>query len=462
MPGTTVFDDFVRARSTHLLRVAYLLTRDHNHAEDLVQTALARSWSAWPRIDADPEPYVRRVLVNAYASWRGRRWHGELPSDVLPELTERSPQAGVDDRDEVWRALGRLPRQQRAVIVLRYFEDMTESQIADALSISAGTVKSHASKGLANLRMDETLRPERFPVPEAPQGTERLAAVHARIRHRRVRRVAAVTAAGLAVLALVVTLIVAPHAFRRAAIEPSLPRVGTYVDGDRVIRTGSATTGRDLSITWTPTTTDAHVLIECLVEKTGRSVSSTGWMAAPYINGVIAAASPSCEPYRSGDSMTLLRADLLRVGVPVTLTLRVVRTPLENPSPATVPLQDVDVSAAISEAVPFDDYPLPRRPAHLVTLDARMPPAPVALIRAGGPMSVRVSSGRYEFVATSQTPGSISVFVDGKLRWRQEFWTYQADRDAYSLIDVGKAGATISITTEHVTADWFVAVIPSD
>src|SRR5262249_60974114 len=109
---TAEFDDFVRARSTHLLRLAYLLTRDHGNAEDLLQTALARSWSAWRRIDGDPEPYVGRVMVNAYSSWRGRRWHGERPSSALPERPQPDEHAAVDARDEVGRALARLPRQQ--------------------------------------------------------------------------------------------------------------------------------------------------------------------------------------------------------------------------------------------------------------------------------------------------------------------------------------------------------------
>ena len=237
MASPTVFDDFVRARGTHLLRVAYLLTHDRNHAEDLLQTALARSWSAWTRIDENPEPYVRRVLVNTYASWRGRRWHGELPSDELPEVARTAPQAGVDDRDEIWRALSRLPRQQRAVLVLRYFEDMTEAQIADALGISAGTVKSQAAKALAKMRGDETIWPAGFTVPDVPAATERLTAVHERIRHRRLRRVVAVTVAGVTALALLLLLFLDPHARIHAVPDPAHPRVGQFDEGDRVVAT---------------------------------------------------------------------------------------------------------------------------------------------------------------------------------------------------------------------------------
>ena len=155
------FDDFVVTRSPRLLRTAFLLTRDWALAEDLLQTALARAWEAWRRIEGDPEPYVRRIIVNAYASsWR-RRWRGELPTAELPESADAAdPHTGLDDRDRLWRALGRLPRRQRAVLVLRYFEDLSEVEIAETLSCSVGTVKSQASRALAKLRLDETLAPE--------------------------------------------------------------------------------------------------------------------------------------------------------------------------------------------------------------------------------------------------------------------------------------------------------------
>jgi RNA polymerase sigma-70 factor (sigma-E family) len=155
------FDDFVATRSPRLLRTAFLLTRDWALAEDLLQTALARTWEAWRRIDGDPEPYVRRIIVNTYASsWR-RRWRGELPTADLPEAADQAdPNVGIDDRDRLWRALGRLPRRQRAVLVLRYFEDLSEAEIADVLNCSVGTVKSQASRAVAKLRLDSTLAPE--------------------------------------------------------------------------------------------------------------------------------------------------------------------------------------------------------------------------------------------------------------------------------------------------------------
>jgi RNA polymerase sigma-70 factor (sigma-E family) len=150
------FAEFVASRSSRLLRTAYLLTHDWALAEDLLQTALAKAWFAWPRVGDDPEPYVRKILVNTYASWWRRRWRGETPTDVLPDSTVGDPTAGVDVRDELWQALGRLPRRQRAVIVLRYFEDLTEQQVATTLDVSVGTVKSQTSKALAQLRLDPT------------------------------------------------------------------------------------------------------------------------------------------------------------------------------------------------------------------------------------------------------------------------------------------------------------------
>ncbi|MFC4786080.1 SigE family RNA polymerase sigma factor [Nocardioides sp. MAHUQ-72] len=157
-PTSVGFDDFVAARSSGLLRTAYLLTHDHALAEDLLQTALTKAWFAWGRIEGHPEPYVRRILVNTYASWWRRRWNGELATDELPE-----PASGTDVADradtgrDLWTAMERLPRRMRAVVVLRYFEDLTEAETARLLGCSVGTVKSQTSKALAKLRIDPAL-----------------------------------------------------------------------------------------------------------------------------------------------------------------------------------------------------------------------------------------------------------------------------------------------------------------
>ena len=154
------FDEFVVSRSTRLLRSAYLLTSDWATAEDLLQSALVKAWSAWSRIEGDPEPYVRRILVNTHASWWRRRWRGELPSAELPEVADEGEAGRTDDRDELWHALRRLPVRQRTVLVLRYFENLTDAEIADAMDCSLGTVKSQASRALAKLRLDDSLTTE--------------------------------------------------------------------------------------------------------------------------------------------------------------------------------------------------------------------------------------------------------------------------------------------------------------
>ncbi|WP_308189793.1 SigE family RNA polymerase sigma factor [Nocardioides sp. cx-169] len=151
------FDEFVVARSTSLLRTAYLLTHDHALAEDLLQTALSKAWFSWSRIDGNPEPYVRRILVNTYATWWRRKWNGELATDALPERGHADASDAVSAGHDLWQAMERLPRRQRVVVVLRYFEDLTEAQTAEQMDCSVGTVKSQLSKALAKLRIDPAL-----------------------------------------------------------------------------------------------------------------------------------------------------------------------------------------------------------------------------------------------------------------------------------------------------------------
>ena len=153
------FDEFVVSRSPALLRTAYLLVHDEGLAEDLVQTALTKSWFAWRRIDGDPEPYVRRVLATTSVSWWRRRWTRELPAADLPErAAPEAAERSVDPQD-LWEAIGHLPRRQRAVVVLRYLEDHTAAETADLLGCSVGTVKSQCAKALAKLRLDPALEP---------------------------------------------------------------------------------------------------------------------------------------------------------------------------------------------------------------------------------------------------------------------------------------------------------------
>ena len=149
--GREDFEAFVAARYAALLRTAYLLTGDHHDAEDLLQQALVKAVGAWGRIQGDPEPYVRTILVRQNISrWRGRRWR-ELTTDNPPE-TAVFESGGTEDRIALHRALGSLAPRQRAVIVLRYYEDLTEVQTAEALGISVGTVKSQSRDALRRLR----------------------------------------------------------------------------------------------------------------------------------------------------------------------------------------------------------------------------------------------------------------------------------------------------------------------
>lgn len=158
--GEAEFREFVTSRWHSLLRTAYLLTGDLGRAEDLVQTALVLAHRHWRRIERTdaPEVYVRRILVTQNASWWRRRRVTESLTADLPAgayVSEgRDAMAAYDDRDVLWRAVLALPAQMRAVLVLRYFEDLTEADAAAVLGCSVGSVKSQTSRGLARLRAE--------------------------------------------------------------------------------------------------------------------------------------------------------------------------------------------------------------------------------------------------------------------------------------------------------------------
>lgn len=144
------FEEFVAARRAALLRTAYLLTGSAADAEDLVQVALINAVPKWGRIADNPEPYVRRILARESVNrWRARRWR-EVHTDVLPEGAATTQ--GADDRLALQAALQSLAPRQRAVVVLRFYEDLTEHQTAEMLGISVGTVKSQSRDALARLR----------------------------------------------------------------------------------------------------------------------------------------------------------------------------------------------------------------------------------------------------------------------------------------------------------------------
>ncbi|WP_320069695.1 SigE family RNA polymerase sigma factor [Micromonospora sp. RTGN7] len=153
------FAEFVATRSAALLRSAWLLTGDAGRAEDLLQTVLADAWRRWATITAlgHPEAYVRKALFTTYVSWWRRRWRGEIPSPPTDE-PEYGDMAGESaNRDALRRALARLTRQQRAIVVLRYAEDLTVQRTAEVLGCSYSTVKVQASRALRTLRADPNL-----------------------------------------------------------------------------------------------------------------------------------------------------------------------------------------------------------------------------------------------------------------------------------------------------------------
>jgi len=153
------FRDYVLARGTALLRTATMLTGNRADAEDLVQAALASTYLAWDRINdhASLDAYVRRAMINTHISWWRRRKLDEFPTDELPDQAVADHARDRDLAEVVRRALDRLPRRMRAAVMLRYFEDMTEPEIAALLGVSLGTVKSTVSRAVARLRADTEL-----------------------------------------------------------------------------------------------------------------------------------------------------------------------------------------------------------------------------------------------------------------------------------------------------------------
>ena len=149
------FAEFVLARTSALLRFAYLLTGDEHLAEDMTQEALVRAHRHWSTITSDkgPEPYVRKAIMRQYLSWRRRRSSGEVPFAELPDSLDTHHDAEhVVNRDEISRLLAMLSRSQRAVVVLRYYEDLPDVEIATLLGCSAATVRVHAFTALKKLR----------------------------------------------------------------------------------------------------------------------------------------------------------------------------------------------------------------------------------------------------------------------------------------------------------------------
>lgn len=153
------FCEYVRARGPALLGIAIGLTGNRADAEDLLQAALAKTYLAWDKISdrAALDGYVRRAMVNTHISWWRRRRLEEYPTDEMPDVPVGDHAADSDLHEVVVRALNRLPSRMRAAVTLRYLEDKSEPEIAAALGISLGTVKSTVSRAMAKLREDVEL-----------------------------------------------------------------------------------------------------------------------------------------------------------------------------------------------------------------------------------------------------------------------------------------------------------------
>jgi len=163
------FDEFVTARGPALLRFGYLMCGDRHLAEDILQEVLAKVYRRWGRIarTEPPEAYVRRAILHQYLSWRRRRASTESVVAEVPEHADRGLLAEhVAVRDEMWALLDTLPRVQRAVLVLRYYLDLPDAEIADLVGCALPTVRVHAFRALGTLRarLSETLH------TEAPHG----------------------------------------------------------------------------------------------------------------------------------------------------------------------------------------------------------------------------------------------------------------------------------------------------
>lgn len=163
------FAEFVAARWAHLVRAAMLLGCSMHEAEDLTQATMERCYRAWPRVQAaaSRDAYVSRVLLNTHRASRRRRWWGERPTAIFPEVSVHDPTEAVAGVAAVEQALGRLSADQRAVVVLRFWSHLTVPEIGSALGVPTGTVKSRLSRAIAALGDDRDIASL---VEESPHG----------------------------------------------------------------------------------------------------------------------------------------------------------------------------------------------------------------------------------------------------------------------------------------------------
>ncbi|WP_064741668.1 SigE family RNA polymerase sigma factor [Hamadaea tsunoensis] len=473
------FAEFVASRSARLLHLAYLLTRDWALAEDLLQTSLAKSWSAWRRVEGDPEPYVRRVLVNTYSRWWRQRWLHERPSESLPESA--AEQAGtLEDRDLMMRALGRLPRQQRAVLVLRYYEDLSEAEIADTLGISPGTVKSHAHKAMASLRVDPDIAAAAFGADvEPPAGGSRVVAVRQRVEQRRRRRIAvagacAVVMALLLAYALSTTSRHAPTPAQTPSPSPTSQAFGDYGDGLHFSSTALLSSeSRQASLVWKIPPGDVHMHVRFSVP------AHSGVVVVMTFNG---AATP-LTLNGSGDTeagMVLPAAYRATYGIPadgaISVVLRLTGETDDEPldsrprRPAVPP--GTQVALAFTEPVAWASYPFPARPAVLRGLPAIAERFTGVVIESipgdpGAPVSVTaewpgVLDDSVGVCWSMQTPGTLHVTANGKPALTLTRWDYDSEKTVsyvtFAMPPSTGNRLTVVVTPEVVSGAWRVWV----
>lgn len=159
-PDHEAFSEFASARSASLFRTAYLVIGDYQLAQDLVQESLVKTYLAWPRLRdvTKAEAYTRRVIVTTCISWRRRRSFSERPATDVPDAKVIDPTTLLPEQGELWAAVRRLPPKQRAAVVLRFCEDLSQAQVAELMGCSVGSVKRNTSMGLDRLRAELGVR----------------------------------------------------------------------------------------------------------------------------------------------------------------------------------------------------------------------------------------------------------------------------------------------------------------
>ncbi|NUR73188.1 MAG: SigE family RNA polymerase sigma factor [Hamadaea sp.] len=476
------FAEFVTARSARLLRVAYLLTRDWALAEDLLQSSLAKAWTAWRRIEGDPEPYVRRILVNTYTSWWRRRWHHERPTGELPEQAAPDEHRGYDDRDQLARALGRLPRQQRAVLVLRYYEDLSEAQIADVLGISPGTVKSHAAKAIAKLRVDPGLTGLE-PDTEPPAGAARLAAVSERIQQARQRRLASVASVCAVVLALLLGYAVNPihHVVPQPMASASSSLINgfpEYALGNRLVATGTATDETTpAQVSWKASTSDVSVYVRCQASEQ-TDIHITFATGGGELGQMICDATPDSPRTGLGTVASWPTEKVMNAGITAGawVVMSVSFGITKRPRPAAV-----SVDFAVGERMDWSEYPFPAKPTTLAKLDSNGLEAAENVVElrppAGDPnQTVRTTGLRwgqtFKVNLSQRAPGLLHLTVAGVEVTTCGNWSYDsfgcgfdidpADESLRRKLPDLKPGdeVEIAVVPEHAAADWAVWIAP--